>query len=113
MTPLSLREARCLFSQCLAELITWAIARGYQIAIDEVTNHQGTGHMKGSLHYEGLAADLNLYKDGVYLEKAEDHQSLGDQWKRIGQKYDAPLAWGGDFKSRDANHYSLSYGGKS
>lgn len=63
----------------------------------------------GSLHELGLAADINLFKDGKFLMDASDHQPLGDYWKSL-----HPLArWGGDFKSKDANHYSLTYGGKS
>lgn len=63
----------------------------------------------GSLHELGLAADLNLFKDGRFLTNPEDHKPLGDYWKSL-----HPLArWGGDFQSKDANHYSITFGGKS
>ena len=58
------------------------------------------GHSKKSFHYNRLAIDLNLFKDGKYLTKTEDHRFLGEYWKSIGG------TWGGDFKRKDGNHYS-------
>lgn len=72
-------------------------------------NNGNNNGIVGSLHEIGLAADLNLFKEGKFLANAEDHKPLGDYWKSL-----HPLArWGGDFQSRDANHYSLTWGGKS
>ncbi len=121
---MTLREARVIFTKCKAELVLWVDARGYEIAdgegMDRITaKDPTTDHMKGSLHEIGLAQDFDLYKDGVYLDKSEDHKPLGDQWKRIGAKYGIPLAWGGDFKDKDGkpkpdgNHYALTWEGKS
>lgn len=56
-----------------------------------------------SLHKHRLAIDLNLFRDGVYLTKSEDHQPLGEWWEGIGG------TWGGRFN--DGNHYSLAWGG--
>jgi len=55
-----------------------------------------------SCHKLRLAIDLNLYRDGVYLNKTEDHRPLGEWWESQGG------AWGGRFQ--DGNHYSLQYG---
>lgn len=87
----------------LAQLLIYMDGEGYHAAIDDVKCR--TGHMKGSLHYIGLAADINLYDaDGNWLSKTEDHTKFGEYWESIGG------SWGGRFS--DGNHYSLSHGGK-
>jgi len=86
----------------VALLILHAEQLGFEITLGDA--YATTGHMKESLHYKRLAIDLNLFKDGKYLEKTEDHQPLGEYWESIGG------SWGGRFK--DGNHYSLAYGGK-
>jgi len=60
-----------------------------------------------SAHKQRLAIDLNLFKDGVYLESTEDHRPFGDYWKSL----HPDNRWGGDFTSPDGNHYSRKYGG--
>jgi len=52
-----------------------------------------------------LAVDLELFKDGAYLTKTEDHKALGEYWKTLHEL----CRWGGDFD--DGNHYSLTHGG--
>lgn len=115
---MNLRQARCIFAQCLAELILYANNKGFQIAfaegMDRVTaKDPTTDHMKGSLHEIGLAQDIDLYANGIYLDKTEHHAFLGNQWKQIGNKYGVTLAWGGDFNKPDGNHYSLTWEGKN
>lgn len=112
---MTLRQARCRFTEALAKLILWAAASGYEIAIDEATERltekdPTSDHMPGSLHHIGLAADLNLYKDGKYLAMTSDHTPLGEYWEALGRDLGLPLRWGGRFK--DGNHYSLEWGGK-
>ena len=87
------REARCRFSEALAELVLHARDLGYEIAFNEVMDRvtekdPTTDHMKGSLHELGLAADMDLYKSGVYLSKTEDHLPLGEWWEARG------ITWG-------------------
>lgn len=101
---MTLREARIKFSGMISELMVWAKGYGYEVAYDEVTNHAGTGHMPSSLHYSGCAADLLIYKDGMYLEKGDEYRVLGDRWKEM----DKDCRWGGDFTSVDLDHYSFS-----
>ena len=60
-------------------------------------------HSENSLHYLKLAADVNLFRDGRYLDSTEDHLPLGEFWESIGG------SWGGRF--HDGNHYSLEHGG--
>ena len=60
-----------------------------------------------SAHKQRLAVDLNLFKDGRYLEDTEDHRPIGEYWKALHQLN----RWGGDFKNKDGNHYSRWHGG--
>ena len=109
---MTLGDKQRKFSKMLAELILWAYEQGYEITMGEVfrTKEQAAlnaSRGKGiadSLHCYCLAADLNLFKDGVYLTKTEDHKELGEKWESMGG------SWGGRF--RDGNHYSLEWEGK-
>ena len=105
---MTLGDKRRLFSRLFAELILWAVEQGYEIAIDDVKAHDG--HMRHSLHYVGLAGDLNLYREGVWLSKTEDHTPLGIKWQSM-----HPLCrWGGDFGNiSDGGHYSITHQGRS
>lgn len=57
-----------------------------------------------SLHSERLAIDINLYREGIWLDKTEDHTPLAEFWEGLGG------SWGGRFG--DGNHYSLEHGGR-
>jgi len=83
----------------IAELIVWAYEQGYEITVGDFWAHDG--HKDGSFHYKRLAADLNLFKDGDYLIHTEDHLPLGEKWESMGG------TWGGRFRRKDGNHYSL------
>lgn len=112
---MTLREARCAFTAALAELILWAVAQGYEVALDEATERiterdPTSDHRAGSLHHLGLAADLLLYRDGRYLSLSEDHEPLGERWEAMGLEKRLPLANGR--KWQDGNHYSLSWQGR-
>ena len=78
--------------------------------MERITEKDPTSdHMKNSLHHLGLANDLDLYFNGVYLTRTEDHKFSGDKWKSM-----HPLCrWGGDFKHPDGNHYSLEWQGRA
>ncbi len=94
------------FTLMIAQLIVWVYeqGQGYEMTLGEGYDDDGTGHMKGSLHYDGLAQDLNLFKNGVWLKNTEDHRFIGEHWEQMGG------TWGGRFN--DGNHYSLAFGGK-
>lgn len=108
---MSLRLARCAYSQALAELVLWIIAQGYEVAFDEVTVHHNEHHMPGSTHESGLGGDLLLYKGGVYLTNSEDYQFAGEQWELMGAQRHLPLVWGGRFSKPDGNHFSHQWNG--
>lgn len=99
---MSLRKQQSIFTLMVAKLIFFAYENGYELTFGDA--YATTGHKNNSFHYKRLAIDLNLFKDGQYLTKTEDHKILGEYWESIGG------SWGGNFspaKKRDGNHYSL------
>jgi hypothetical protein len=102
MAMCSLRERQSEFARAVPLLILYAYQLGYEITFGDVWAKDG--HMEGSLHYDRLAIDLNLFKDGVYLFNTSDHKPLGEFWESIGG------SWGGRFN--DGNHYSFSWKGR-
>jgi hypothetical protein len=105
---MTLRQKRCLFTNKLGTLIAYAFEKGYELALDQVMRPDRQGHMKNSLHYVGLAADINLYVGGVWISDGEHAvwKELGAYWEGL----DPQLAWGGHFG--DANHFSLRHEGR-
>ena len=104
---MTLREARTTFTLLLCRLVLWAETKGYLIALDETTERitekdPTSDHMKNSLHHLGLAADLLLYRDGVYLSKTSDYKEVGEHWETMHQH----CRWGGRFF--DGNHFSFA-----
>jgi hypothetical protein len=92
----------------VALLILEMRQREYQVSLGDCYRdprlHGTFGIKKGygaakSFHKKRLAIDINLFKDGKYLDDTESHREFGEFWKSIGG------TWGGDFK--DGNHYSL------
>jgi hypothetical protein len=109
---MTLGEKQRLFSKMVAELILWAYGEGFELTFGEayrtpeqaaLNAAKGKGIRK-SLHCDRLAVDLNLFKNGKYLSRTEDHEPLGTFWEGLGG------TWGGRFG--DGNHYSLSHGGR-
>jgi hypothetical protein len=102
-----LLDKRLRLSRMLAILQSYADLLGYGVTLGEGYVSNGTGHMKGSLHYSGLAQDINLYKDGVWLDKGPEsekaHNLLHNMWDLLG---------GAERIPKDLNHYSIAHGGK-
>jgi hypothetical protein len=91
------------FSEMAACLILAIIRAGYQVTFGCARCVKIGHHRKNSLHYSALAVDLNLFLNGKYLTKTEDHQRFGELWESWGG------SWGGRFG--DGNHYSLEHDG--
>lgn len=103
---MKLGEKQRLFARLVARLILHAGALGYEVRIAYCLRCKDCPVGKpDSNHKKYLAIDLDLFKDGKYLKKTEDHRPLGEYWKSL-----HPLCrWGGDFG--DGNHYSFIHGG--
>lgn len=102
---MSLREKQSKFVWMVSKLIDFAYSSGYELTFGDAWSKKEYGaHRHNSLHYDRLAIDLNLFKNGKYLIKTEDHEPLGRYWESIGGN------WGGRFD--DGNHYSLSHEGR-
>ena len=101
---MTLREKQSLFVRLTAKLIDFATQQGYELTYGDAWAR--TGHRKGSLHYDRLAVDFNLFRDGIWLTATEAHRELGEYWESL-----HPLArWGGRFS--DGNHYSVEHQGR-
>lgn len=96
---------RKLFSALIPKLLNKIMDDGFTPLIGK----DGLKHMPKSLHYEGLAMDIDLFnKDGKYLTDTESHKQFGEYWERL----HSDCQWGGRFKNPDGNHYSITYGGR-
>ena len=109
---MTLLEKQQLFVSLIPKLINKALEMGYQLTIGDAYRdprvHGPLGVKMGygdsnSNHKNRLAIDLNLFKDGQFLQTSEDHRPLGEYWESLGG------AWGGRF--HDGNHYSLEHEG--
>ena len=62
--------------------------------------------IKKSLHRDGLALDLVLFREGIPLTDSEMYLELGEFWESL----DILCAWGGRFN--DGGHFSIIHGGR-
>ena len=98
-----LGDLRKLFTRCLCQLLEKMLDDGY----DPMIGKDGLKHMKNSLHFEGLAQDIDLTLNGVYLDTTEDHAVFGAFWESL----DPLCVWGGSW-GNDGNHYAVTFGGR-
>ena len=111
---MTLGQKQELFSRMLPIFYLYVQFLGYQIrsgdlfrspkVFGEMGESLGYGH-RNSAHKMKLAIDVNLTKDGVYLQgkDAEDaHNLLHDFWDMLG---------GAERIPHDLNHYSFGHGG--
>lgn len=109
---MTLGDKQRRFVLMTAHLIAYAYANGYELTTGDgyrdprvfglMGERKGYGESR-SAHKHRLAHDWNLFKDGKFLTRTEDHLPLGLFWESMGG------AWGGRFD--DGNHYSLEHGG--
>lgn len=111
---MSLRKKQSEFAKLVPRLIDKAHELGFEVTLGDAYRdprvHGSLGVRKSyshpqSAHKVRLAIDLNLFKDGEFMELSEDHLPLGEWWEK--QHPDA--RWGGRFN--DGNHYSFEHGG--
>ena len=113
--PLTLGQKQRIFTRNIGLLIGWAYREGFELTFGEALRtaeqaalyaKQGKGSAR-SVHLVRLAVDFNLFIDGVYQTRSEAYAPLGAFWKKL-----HPLnRWGGDFKMRDGNHFSMTHDG--
>ena len=98
---MKLSEKQAKFAQMVSDLLSFIdIHPGCYVTFGDT--YAKTGHRKNSKHYRRLAIDLNLFIEGKYTHKTEDHKLFGLYWEKIGGK------WGGRFRyKKDGNHYEL------
>lgn len=103
---MKLRDKQSLFASLVPLLILKALQLGYEVTLGELQRPMDAadGHPR-STHKFKLAIHLNLFRDGKYLRKTDDHEPLGIWWE---QQHEL-CRWGGRFS--DGNHYSLEHGG--
>jgi hypothetical protein len=102
------------FARLVARLIDKAYELGFEVSLGDAFRdprvHGAMGVRKSyshpnSAHKLRLAIDLNLFKNGEYLEQSEDYRPLGEWWEQ-----QHPFArWGGRFD--DGNHFSFEHNG--
>ena len=86
------------FARRVPLLIQKAHELGYEVTLGDCYRDPRCSYgSKSTRHRLHLAVDLNLFRDGVYLEETEDHKQLGEFWESLGG------IWGGRFE--DGNHY--------
>lgn len=116
--PRTLHQRQVAHVLCMARLILWADANGYELTEGETwrtkaqaaLNAASGAGIANSLHMQRLAVDFNLFrKDDPTraLQPAAEYKSLADYWLTLD-----PLCRAGYyFKSVDADHFSITYQG--
>lgn len=95
---MSLRKKQSEFAAQVPRLIDKAIELGYEVTLGDAYRDPRCPYgSKSSRHKSRLAIDLNLFRDGLYLQDTADHAELGEWWESVGG------IWGGRFQ--DGNHY--------
>lgn len=125
MPEMTLRQKQSLFSRLYFEFGSWIFShQGWEVTLGESFDKDKMGHMKYSLHYIGLAADINLFVNGYYMEGYSDTFKVtnpvrkiatGPEWTILGNKWKSMHSlcrWGGDFDSKDYNHFSIEHEGR-
>lgn len=112
---MALNAKQVEFTRTMAEFQLWCFANGFEIIeaeafrppwVAEEYARRGKG-IKNSVHTKKLARDLFRVVDGRVSWDPADYAALGEEWKCR-----HPLArWGGDFRNRDAVHFSFEHNG--
>jgi len=109
---MTLRELQSLLLKLLPRLIDKIYESGYEVTGGDLwSKPEYKAHKVNSNHYIRLAIDLNLFKDGEYLQDTMAHKPFGEYWESL-----HPLCrWGGRINPKtkksygDGNHYALEH----
>lgn len=109
-----LNQLQWKFARLIPKLLDKAFELGYEISLGDAYRDprafgmlgvtKAYGHPK-SAHKRRLAIDLNLFKDGTFMDESEAHRQLGEWW----EAQDSMCRWGGRWG--DGNHYSMEFDG--
>lgn len=77
----------------------------HALAMAVSNNGKGNGILM-SVHRDGMACDIMLYKDGVWCQDAKDYEQFGVWWE---QQHEL-ARWGGRFQ--DPAHFSFEWNGR-
>lgn len=111
---MSLSKKQRDFSRCITQLLVKIHSDGYECTFGDFYRdwrvHGEPGTKLGyshpnSVHKFRLAADINLFKDGVYQTTTEAHRPFGEWWETLDER----CQWGGRWG--DGNHYSFEHEG--
>lgn len=104
-----------LFAKLVPRLIDKAHELGFEVTLGDayrsprvfgpMGKSRGYGH-PNSVHKQKLAIDLNLFRNGEYMQETDDHRLLGEWWEQQHKL----ARWGGRFN--DGNHYSMEHKGR-
>lgn len=112
---MTMNEKQVLFTATLGKFLAWCAAQGHAVILAEVFRppeqaklmaKTGKG-IANSNHRKKLAGDMFLMKNGTITWDADDYAPLGKKWKSMHEL----CRWGGDFKGRDAVHFSFEHNG--
>lgn len=115
---ITLHQKQSKFVELVAKLIQFCYSSGYELSFGEcyrtpeqarLNSLSGSG-IANSLHTLRLAIDLNLFKDGKWLNRSEDFLPLGEWWEKQSTP-EFECSWGGRFQHPDGNHFSISHNG--
>ena len=104
-----LSELQQLFARDTVLLFQHILDKGYTFTYGEAMRSldqaaiyakEGKG-IVDSYHCKRLAIDINLFKDGKYIDTPEDYELFGLYWESL-----SPVNLNGrNFKRADANHF--------
>ncbi len=112
---MGLNTKQAEFTYTMAKFLVWCHDNGFVVIGAELyrTPEQaeiyakaGKG-IKNSVHTKKLALDIFRLKDGTITWDKEDYREMGEKWKSMDER----ARWGGDFKKRDAVHFSFEHNG--
>lgn len=116
---LTLGDKQRLFCRLLGQLLafiyahpSWAVTlgEGYVGDTDGKDKDYDGPHLAGGAHYNRLGQDLNLFVQGTWVTGSHP------AWDEIGQVWLGlhPFCrWGGEFHTKDWNHFSLLHDGRA
>ena len=100
---MKLSEQQWHFTSLIPRVIDYAYAEGFTASLrDAYRDPRATFPYShpNSMHTKGLAIDLLLFKDGIYLTNSEAYRSCGEYWEGLHPE----CTWG---NLKDGNHFSM------